>query len=299
MLNWIYLVLISQGIWSVTSLIDKVVISKGYIKNPLVYIVLNGISSVSLVFLLPFVGFEPIKFSDLVIGLIGGLLFSIGIAVYYKAVQYDEISRIVMVGQLGPVFVLLLSYLFLEETLTKNYFIGFLFLICGGLVVSYKKINDSFKLSKAFTLMLVSLFLTSISLVIAKHIYSITGFWSAFLWLRVTGFAALLALLLPSVRKDAMHTFREMKIKIRCLMIFKMVIDFSSFIFAGYALMKGPTPLVAALSSSLLPLFVFILALTTSIYFPGIVKEDIDRKVILAKLAAIALIIIGIIFINL
>ncbi len=299
MQNWVYFVLIAQGIWSITSLIDKFVISKGYIKNPLVYIVLNGLMNFLLIFLLPFAGFESLKITDLLIGLFGGLVFSIGIAVYYKAVQYEEISRIVVIGQLGPIFVLILSYLFLGETLTKNDFVGFLFLVCAGMVVSYKKIDGSFKLSKVFTLMILSIFLTSISLIVAKHIYNITSFWSAFLWLRVTGFTALLALLLPSVRKNALETFKAMKPKIKGLMIFKMIIDFSSFTFAGYALMKGPTSLVAALSSSLLPLFVFLLAVFISIYLPKIVKEQINKKTILTKLLAIALIIVGIGFINL
>lgn len=297
--SWIYFVLISQGIWSVTSLIDKIVISKGYIKNPLVYIVLNGISSILLVFLLPFVGFEPIKVSDLLIGLLGGILFSAGVSIYYKAVQYEEISRIVMIGQLGPIFVLVLSYLFLNEALAINSFIGFLFLVAAGFAVSYRKVNGSFKISKSLGLMLVSIFLTSISLIIAKHIYNVTSFWSAFLWLRVTGFTALLVLLLPSVRTNTLSTFKAMKPKIKCLMIFKMAIDFSAFVFAGYALMKGPTSLVAALSSSLLPLFVFILALAVSIYFPRIIKEELDKKSVLTKLAAVALIIIGIYIISL
>ena len=279
-------------------MIDKIVISKGYIKNPLVYIVLNGVMNVFLIFLLPFVSFEPIRAADLLIGLLGGILFGAGVSIYYKAVQYEEISRIVMVGQLGPIFVLVLSYLFLNEALTISSFIGFLFLVAAGFAVSYRKVKGSFKISAAFGLMLASVLLTGISLIIAKHIYSITSFWSAFLWLRVTGFTALLVLLLPSVRRKTLSTLKAMKPRIKGLMIFKMVIDFSAFVFGGYALMKGPTSLVAALSSSLLPLFVFILALAVSVYFPKIIKEEVDKKSILTKLAAIALVIIGISFIN-
>lgn len=52
MQNWIYFVLIAQGIWSITALIDKIVISKGYIKNPLVFITSNGVMNILLVFLL-------------------------------------------------------------------------------------------------------------------------------------------------------------------------------------------------------------------------------------------------------
>ena len=298
MINWVYFVLIAQGIWSITSLIDKIVISRGYIKNPLVYIVLNGLTNVLLIFMLPFVGFEMLSTSNLIILLLSGVTFSAAITFYYKAVQYDEISRVTVLYQLGPIFVLVLSYLLLDEILTRYSFIGLLFLISAGLIISYKKSGQKFRLSITFYLMLLSAFLSSVSLVSAKHIFNVTGFWSAFLWLRISGFTALLVLLFPSIRKQFVETFRLMNNKIRKLLGLKIIIDFSAFIFAGYALKQGQAPLVSGLASSVLPLFVFIVALFTSLYFPKIVKEEIDKKAILTKLLAIALIIVGIIFVN-
>ena len=206
--NWIYFVLIAQGIWSVTSLIDKIVISKGYIKNPLVYIVLNGLMNVFLIFLLPFVGFEQIKLLDIVIVLVSGISFSIAVTLYYKAVQYDEISRVVMLYQITPIFVLILSFLFLGDVLTKNHLMGFLFLLSAGVVISYKKAKQSFKLSKAFYLMLTSALFGAIALISAKHIFSVTSFWGAFLWLRLSGFTALFVLFVPTIRNQFIETFK-------------------------------------------------------------------------------------------
>lgn len=297
--NWIYFALIAQGIWSVTSIIDKIVISKGYIKNPLVYIVLNGVMNVFLIFLLPFAGFEPLSFMNFLIAMLSGVMFSFAVTIYYKAVQYDEISRVVMLYQLIPVFVLILSLLFLGEILTKNHFLGFLFLLSAGFIVSYKRTEKSFKLSKAFYYMLISAFMSAIAFVSAKHIFSVTSFWSAFLWLRLSGFTALFVLFVPSIRNQFVETFKNMKNRVKGLLTFKMVIDFSAFIFSGYAILNGPTSLVSALSNSAAPLFVFIAALFTSLYLPNLVKENINKKVILTKISAIVLIIIGIYFVNL
>ncbi|MBI2659444.1 DMT family transporter [Candidatus Woesearchaeota archaeon] len=299
MQNWIYFVLIAQGIWALCSLIDKIVISKGYIKNPLVYIVLNGLMNIFLIFLLPFVGFEPLKFMDFLIALSAGIMLSAAVTVYYKAVRYDDISKIIILYQSAPIFVLILSFLFFGDVLTKNHFIGFLFLLGAGVVVSYKRINGSFKLSKAFYLMLISMLVSSIGLIAAKYTYGITSFWSAFLWLRLSGFTALGVLFVPSISKDSLKTFRLMKPKIKWLMAFKMLIDFSAFIFSGLAILNGPISLVTALSSSALPLFVFMLTLFTSLYLPKLIIEQIDKKAVLTKAAAIALIVIGIVFINL
>jgi hypothetical protein len=86
--------------------------------------------------------------------------------------------------------------------------------------------------------------------------------------------------------------------KIKGLMAFKMLIDFSAFVFGGYALMQGPTALVAALSGTALPIFVFAIASVISVYFPSIIKEDIRKESLVAKVVAIMLIAAGIIFIN-
>ena len=296
--NWIYFVLISQGIWAFTSLIDKFVISKGHIKNPAVDIILNGLMNVLLIFLLPFIKVEMLSFANLAVVLLAGVLFSAAVAIYYKAVQYDEISRISILNQLSPVFVLMLSFIFLGEILTRNYFIGFLCLISAGMIISYNKKSKSLGLNKAFWLMLLSALLSAISLVIVKHIFSVTSFWNAFFWFRLSGFAALGVLIAPSVRKNFTKTFKAMNPKIMGLMTFKMIIDFSAFIFSGQAILNGPLSLVAALSNSVQPIFVFILALFTSVYLPKLVKEEIDKKTILTKVFALVLIMAGIVFVN-
>lgn len=299
MTNWIFFVFISQGIWAFTSLIDKFVISKGHIRSPFVYVVLNGLMNILLIFLLPFFGFEPLRVADLLILLLSGITFTAAMIFYYKAVQYDEISRIAVMYQLGPVFVFIFSFLFLGDTLTKNHFIGFLFLLGAGIIVSYKKSGTKFEISKAFLFMLISMVISSVSVVSAKHIFDVTSFWSAFLWLRLGGFISAFVLLSPSIRRQFVETFKAMDTKIRRLLGFKMLIDFTAFIFAGYALQNGQAPLVSALASSVLPLCVFLLTSITSVYFPRILRESIDKKVILAKLAAIACIIIGIMLVNL
>lgn len=298
MSNWIYFVLVSSFIWSLTSLIDKIIISKGYIKNPLVYLLSNGLMNVLIVFFLPFVGFESLKLGDFLIVLFSGAAFSAAVAIYYKSVQFDEISKIVILFQIGPVFVLMLSWLFLGEVLTKNHFIGFLFLLGAGLIVSYKKTNGSFRLSKAFYYMLASMLLSSIAIVTSKYIFSVTGFWSAFLWLRIAEFTALGVLLAPSVRKDTVHTLNTMKPKIKGLIAFKMIIDFSAFIFFSYAILKGPLSIVAALGNSILPLLVFFFTLAATILVPSVLKEGIDKKTVITKAFAILLMIIGVVLVS-
>ena len=75
--------------------------------------------------------------------------------------------------------------------------------------------------------------------------------------------------------------------------------DFSAFIILGLAMVDGPISLISALGSSTAPVFIFAITLWVSLYFPKLIKENIDKKAILIKILAIALIITGIIFVNL
>jgi len=299
MQSWIYFAMAAQLIWAFTSVIDKIVISKGYIKSPFVYIVLNGAMNIFLIFLLPFFNFEPLKFTDFLIAMFAGISLSAAVTFYYKAVQYDEISRIKIIFQMEPILILLLSFFFLGEILTKNNMIGFLFLLAAGMIIAYKRESRSFHISKAFYYILAAMVFGAIGYISGKHIFNVTSFWSGFLWLRLANSAALAVLLAPSVRKQFFETFRNMKMSIRKLLGFKMVIDFSAFVFASYALSKGQASLVGALETSVAPLFVFMITLFTSLYLPHIVREEINKKAILAKILAIALVVIGIVFINL
>ena len=79
----------------------------------------------------------------------------------------------------------------------------------------------------------------------------------------------------------------------------KMLIDFSAFIVLGLAMADGPISLITALGSALAPVFVISLTSAATIYIPSLINEQTTKKIIFIKLAAVILIIAGIVFVNL
>ena len=296
---WIYFVLISELMWAFTSFIDKIMLSKNYIKNPFIFILFNGFMNIQLIFLLPFFSFGKLSPIDAALALSAGVFLTVGIIFYYKAVQCEEISRVLMLWQIIPIFVLVMSFFLLHESLTKKMFIGFAFLFAAGIIVSYKKIYGSFKLSKAFYFMMAATFPISLYYILSVHIFKVTNFWSAFMWLRLSAFSSLFLLFLPSIRKQFINTWKNMGQRVKSLITLKMIIDFSAFIFLGLAMFSGPVSLISALGSAVAPIFIFLITSFSTFYVPHIVREEISKQAVLAKFLAIALIIIGIIFINL
>lgn len=295
---WIILVLLAQVIWAFCSMIDKNVISKGYLTNPLVYIVLNGVSNLSLFLLIPFFHFSPISFVDFLAAFASSVLAFVGVVLYYEAIKYEEISRITMLYPFTPLFVVILSFFFLTESLSAYNLFGFAFLLAAGLIAAYHKSKKMFRLNRAFYLMVGSTFSISIAYITAKHVFNVTDFWSGVLWLRLTGFSAFLVLLIPSVRNNFVKSFRKMRPATKKLLGFKVTIDAIAFTISDYAILLGPVSLVAALSNASAPLFTFALALASTLYLPNFVREDTHMENISVKLIALLFIIIGIIFIN-
>lgn len=298
MQSWIIFVLLAQIMWAFCSLVDKNVISKGYLTSPLVYIVLNGVSNLSLFLLLPFFKFSPLSLMDFFAALASSVLAFVGVILYYEAVKYEEISRITMLYPFTPLFVIILSFFFLTESLSAYNLFGFAFLLAAGLVAAYHKSKKIFRLNRAFYLMVGSTFSISIAYITAKHVFNVTDFWSGVLWLRLTGFSAFLVLLAPPVRKGFAETFRKMKPATKKLLGFKVTIDAIAFTISDYAILLGPVSLVAALSNASAPLFTFALALASTLYLPSFVREDTHMENIFVKLIALLLIITGIVFIN-
>lgn len=298
MSNWIFFTLLAELMWAFTALIDKIMLSKGYVKSSRVFAIFSGLNNVFLIFLIPFFDFGHLSRPDFIAAMLGGLFLSIGVIFYFKAVQYEEISRVLILWQSMPIFVLVMSFLFLKELLTRNHFIGFMFLFAAGIIISYRKINGSFRLSRAFYYMLASALFISIYYILSKHIYKAVSFWSAFMWLRLFALAPIFLLLLPSIRRQFVFTFRGMNVNVKSLMLLKMAVDFSAFIVLGLAILSGPISLVSALGGASAPIFIFVITLFTTIYFPHIVREDIDKRSLLAKMLAIMLAIVGIILVN-
>ena len=119
------------------------------------------------------------------------------------------------------------------------------------------------------------------------------------MWLRLSALSSVLLLLVPSVRKEFFENWINMRLNAKLLISSKMIIDFSAFIILGLAIVNGQISLITALGSSLAPLFIFALTVATTIYLPNLIREEINKKIVLLKIIAIVLVICGIILINL
>ncbi len=313
-MSWLFIAIVAYFISAITAVIDKSLLVRP-IPDPLVYTFYVGFLSI-FALILPYLScfgslFLPGSFvcgglswpglSNFSIDIGVGLICLFSLFLLYSAFKKGEVSRVVpVIGGLTPVFVLLLSYLFLGERLVFWQIIAFIFLVAGGVAISLewnigedgarkKRFFRSWKMSVGAALGL------AIFYVCAKVIYAHQEFIAGFVWSRMGSFLGSL-LLLASIkkRKAILGATKNLGAPAGSLLVFNKVLAGVAFVLLNYAINLGSAVLVNAAQGAQ---YVFLLGMTIFISKkrPHILEEEINWPVFGQKLAAVVLIGVGLV----
>jgi uncharacterized membrane protein len=295
-MNWFFYALATPALYSVTNFIDKFLIEKK-IKEPILIISLSGFISFVLgiiIFLVRgFRFFEPTQ-----IGLIvfAGIILDFYLLPYFKALKIDDASRIVPLFQFVPVFVLVMSYLFLKEVLTIDQLVGFVLILCGGFILSVKKVEGKiFKPRLSFWYMIAASFLYALVGVIFRFVVRVEDFWTTLAYQYFGMGIGAVALLIFFLTKNRYFKIVGLKSSMG-IMVVNSGIAILAQMAEVYAISLVPVAFVSIVGG-VQPLFVLLFGIMLSMWFPKIIKEDISKSVVGIKLLSILLIFIGLYFI--
>ncbi len=177
-------------------------------------------------------------------------------------------------------------------------YIGSIIIIFAGFLLSVEKIEKKiFKLRKSFFYIVLSSFLFALAQVLYKFGVQEIPFWHT---LPYEGFGIALGGLAILLYKNNKNAFIKETKKYKKRVFVFMTINEMVYIFARYtgyfAISLIPVGIVSILSG-FQPLFVLIYGIILSLWFPKIIKEAINRKVIFQKLVSILLMLVGAYFI--
>lgn len=295
-MSWILNAILSYFLFAIVALLDKYLIS-GSVSNPKVYTFYIGVLGIISLILIPFVNFFIPDLTTILLSLLSGALFICFLLGYYSALNLFEASKIVSaVGAFFPLFSFGLVFTLSagKAVLSLNEIIAFIFLVLGGvLIVKEKETSLTFK---SFQLSFVSAFIGALSFVLSKYVYLAQPFWSGLIWMRIGGFLAALFLLFSKEIREAIFLNKaSLEIKTTMLFLFNQALGAGANILYSFAINLAPLtslPLVDALAGFQY-VFLFIFTIFLSLKFPRILKEEISKKIIFQKIAAIFLIITG------
>src|SRR3989338_5831656 len=280
----IFFSILSPAIFGINNCIDKFLLQKHNI-SPVVISIYGGVFAFIFgLILLVVTGFFPIDVKSLLIIVTSGFLTTIYLLPYYKALFLDEASNVIPLFQFCPIFVLVMSFIFLHESLSIMQYIGCIIIILAGFLLSVDKLSGKiFKLRKSFFYMLLSSFLIASALVLYKFSVQTIPFWNT---LPYEGFGIALGglaiFLFKNNKKAFLEETRGFKKRVFVFMTINEIVYIISR-YTGYFAISLISVGIVSILSGFQPLFVLLYGIILSLWFPKIMKETINKRVLFQK----------------
>lgn len=291
-MTWFFFAIVSTLFWSAGAVLLKFVRIR-YIKSTTGYLVIIApVALLSLVLLL-FGKLQIPSTKILIYILIISTVGFIGYWLYLTALHKEEVSRIITFVGLGPLMVLILSTIFLQETLTMNDYLAFPLIIIGSMLISIKREKKRFKFSSGFILVFAAMFFFSLRNLFMKLAAEVD--FISMIILSQPVFLAIITFLFifsKNVRKKTREDLKQLNKKKLFVMYAAEGMGLAGLVFAYLAIQRGPVSLVA-LTHGTQSLFVIILATLISVFLPNILKEEINKKTISLKIISSLLMLTG------
>jgi bacterial/archaeal transporter family protein len=291
-MDWYILAIIAPAFFALNGVIAKILMTKKF-RGYSSFLAMLNIMDLIIVSSIPF--FTPVSFEmpyillPLVYGIIGASSFWF----YSKAMMLEEISKISSIMQMIPIFVVVISAVFLGEILNMQQYAGIAVIIAAAILLSYKKGAKGKFLAPGFKYIVVFDIIIAVNTTIAKFALSFMDFWSFMFW-NILG-ATVLVLALMTVKENRKNFVKTITTSGRKTFIGTFGQEaayFAAELLTLGALTTGFVSLVSALGS-LQPLYSLGFSIIASVIFPHFIDEKRTRQTVAIKLAGIIMILAG------
>ncbi len=215
--------------------------------------------------------------------------------VYPFTLEIEEVSSVVPWFLTVPIFGYVFGYIFLGETLSSQQLLGSVIILSGVFLISVDFSGQKRKLRwRPIIYMMIACILIAISGVIFKYVTIGNNFWVSSFWgyAGLGIFGILIFLFVPKYRNEFISMNRQGGKKIFALNTMSEILTIIGNLLTNFALLLAPITMVY-LVGSFQPAIVLFLTLCATKFFPNIVKENLRKDVLLPKVIAIIVMIIG------
>lgn len=303
-MNWFFIALIGPLLYAVTNHIDKYILEKyfkaGGVGAVVLFSALFSVIALPVVYLI-----EPAVFSvgltSIALLLVSGIVSIVCLILYLNALRDDETSMVVPFYQTIPIFGFIFGYFILGETLGPRELFAGLLILLGTTIISldFRGGAISFKKRVALLMTLSSLLFAIIG-VVFKMVAIEEGFWLSLFWSIVGNVIIGIVLFLgvKSYRQQFLEAFRVNSTAVLAASSLNELIFIAANGITVYAMLLAPIALVMAINS-LQPIFVFLIGIVLTLFFPHLGKESMAKNDLTQKVVAIGIIAAGTCMLNL
>jgi drug/metabolite transporter (DMT)-like permease len=240
-------------------------------------------------------GIFAVPLLDKILLIIAGGTTVAWIILYLFTLEIEDVSVVVPWFLTVPIFGYALGYIFLGEVLLSTQILGSLITLSGVLLISIDFSGQKRKINwRPACYMIVACMLIAISGIIFKFVTIGNNFWISSFWeyVGLGTFGILLFVFVPKYREEFMLMNKKGGKTIFALNMTSETLTIIGNLLTNYAILLAPVTMVY-LVGSFQPAIVLFLTLFSTKFFPKIIKEDTSEKVLLPKIIAIAIMILG------
>lgn len=236
--------------------------------------------------------------------LLTGILWLLPFILYYKAIEFEEPTRVALFLQTIPLTTLLIAWLLIGESLVANQWIAFLMFLSAGLVATLKHAEGKWRISKTIIFLTAANIMWALSDVLFKkfapafsnlNAYGEVNFnfSAAFAVDLMGGFLlGILFLFFKRGRTLIRNNFKNLPKRAWWFLNIDQIIGLCGSAFFAYALTLGKASLTAVILV-VQPLSAFIFSILLMRYVPELAREDTSLRALLMKGFSFVLIMAG------
>lgn len=299
----IFLTIFASFLWAITNHIDKFMISGidesgSSIKTLLVFSTLVAGVVLSPIWLVASDFSVGIRNISLICVLLSSFIYILATYFYFKALEKNDASIVIVMFQLIPVFSYILALIFFKENLTFQQIIGSIVIILSTVLISFdfEEKNNKSKWLALILMTLSSLFYATYFFLFDIGIRN-SSYSSCAFWLQI-GFLILgiIFISIKGYRTTFIKAIKNNGKKYFSLNITNEVINLIANLLLNFANVTIPIALANVLNG-FQGAFVFILGVIGVKLLPKYFKENMNQKIVIQKISCIILSIIGLIII--
>lgn len=298
-MNWFLISLIATFLWALVNLADKylVINYSGKDKSAGSLVLFSSLVGIMACFFIGFFtrGIFAIPLLDKLLLIFIGAFGICWIILYLFTLEIEDVSAVIPWMLTIPVFGYVLSYFLLGETLTRAQLLGAGVIFFGAIILSvdFSKIHVLFK-KKVALFMLLACLIYAINGVIFKFVASADSFWVASFWeyLGLGLGGIFIFLFIGNYRRDFIANIKTSGKLIFSINMVSETMTIAGNLLTNFALLIAPVALVYMVGS-FQPAIVLILTFFSTRFWPKLITEDFSRKVIIPKMIAIVLMLLG------
>ena len=168
-MNWVLIATLSSVVYAAVSLTDKQILSKHKLDLYPFCLFAGSVNLLISLIIFLFLNIPSLQFIGIMKGISVGVLWGLAIWIMFSILKKREITRVELIFQSSPIFVIIMATLFLGENLSIPIIFSFVLMMFGSILASIEFNKQSSGLDKKDLLFLLfSAFLVGVASIVLK-----------------------------------------------------------------------------------------------------------------------------------